>query len=173
MTVYALDGAVPDIAHDCWIAPNADVIGRVRLMQNSSVWFRAVIRGDNDWISVGEGSNIQDACVLHTDPGLQLNIGAHCTIGHAAIVHGCTVGDGTMIGMGAIVLNRAKIGAHCLIGAHTLIPEGKEIPERSLVIGSPGKVVRSLSDDEVLGLLDVAASYHRNWLKFTKELKVL
>jgi carbonic anhydrase/acetyltransferase-like protein (isoleucine patch superfamily) len=168
MTIYALDGVRPDLprAGTYWIAPSADVMGKVRLQSMASVWFQAVLRGDNDWITIGEGSNVQDGCVLHTDPGLALTVGLNCTIGHSAILHGCTIGDGSLVGMGATVLNRAVIGQNCLVGANALIPEGKIIPDRSLVIGAPGKVVRKLSDEDVAGLMQAAEMYRDRWQRF-------
>jgi carbonic anhydrase/acetyltransferase-like protein (isoleucine patch superfamily) len=142
--IYALEGLVPQIAATAWVAPDANVIGRVVLEDEASVWFGATLRGDNEEIRVGAGSNIQEASILHTDMGFPLIIGANCTIGHRAMLHGCTIGDGSLIGMGATILNGAKIGRGCLIGASALITEGKEIPDGSLVMGAPGKVVRLL-----------------------------
>jgi carbonic anhydrase/acetyltransferase-like protein (isoleucine patch superfamily) len=173
MTVYELDGIRPELSAECWIAPTADVMGRVRLLHLASVWFGAVLRGDNEWITVGEGSNVQDGCVFHTDIGAPLTIGSNCTIGHGAILHGCTIGDGSLIGMGAIVLNHAVIGKGCLIGAKALIPEGKVIPDNSLVVGTPGKVIRVLDEEAVAGLLKSAAGYVRNWKRFESGLKPL
>ena len=146
MAIYALDGIAPELPEEgaYWIAASADVIGRVRLERNASIWFNAVLRGDNELILVGEGSNIQDGCVLHTDMGSPLTIGKNCTIGHQAMLHGCTIGENSLVGIGATILNNAVIGKNCLIGAHTLIPERKVIPDNSLVMGSPGKVVREL-----------------------------
>jgi carbonic anhydrase/acetyltransferase-like protein (isoleucine patch superfamily) len=166
---------VPELRpHDhCWIAPNASVIGRVKLEVDVSVWFGAVLRGDNDFIHVGEGTNIQDHAMLHTDANEPVNIGAHCTVGHHAILHACTVEDGSLIGMGAVVLNRARIGRNCLIGAKALVTEGKEIPDGSLVLGAPAKVVRSLDDEEIAQLKESALSYVRNWRRFAKGLKAI
>lgn len=170
MAVYAIDGVFPDINPETWVAPSADIIGQVRLAHLASVWFGAVLRGDNNWINVGEGSNIQDGCMLHTDRGIDLTIGAYCTIGHKAILHGCTIGDETLVGMGAIILNHAQIGKNCLIGAGALIPEGKVIPDNSLVMGMPGKIVRTL-DDAVGGELRKSAEgYVRNWKRFSAGL---
>jgi carbonic anhydrase/acetyltransferase-like protein (isoleucine patch superfamily) len=146
-----------------WIAPGAVVVGRVELKVNSSVWFGAVLRGDNDPIVVGEGTNIQDHSVLHTDEGVPLTIGGGVTVGHRAMLHGCTVGDNSLIGIGAVVLNRAVVGRDCLIGAGALITEGKVIPDGSLVVGSPGRVVRSLSDQEIGFLRLSALHYVENW----------
>ena len=172
MTVYALDGISPELPEEgeYWIAPSAVVIGKVRLERNASVWFGAVLRGDNELILVGENSNVQDACVLHTDPGAPLTIGRNCTIGHRAILHGCAIGDNTLIGMGATVLNRARIGANCLIGANTLITEGKVIPDNSLVMGAPGKVVGELNAEALAKLPKSAEGYVKNWQRFVKGL---
>jgi len=154
-----------------WVAPNAVVVGRVELKVNSSVWFGAVLRGDNDPITVGEGSNIQDHSVLHTDEGVPLTIGAGVTVGHRAMLHGCTVGENSLIGIGAVVLNRAVIGRDCLIGAGALITEDKVIPDRSLVVGSPGRVVRSLSEQEVGFLRLSALHYIENWKRYARDLR--
>jgi len=171
MALYALDGISPEIDAEGWVAPTADVMGKVRLAKGGSIWFGAVLRGDNEWISIGEGSNVQDLSVLHTDMGAPLVIGAHCTIGHRAILHGCTIGEQTLIGMGAVILNHAKIGARCLIGAHALIAEGKEIPDGSLVIGAPGKIARVLTEEEQGRLLLSAEGYQRNAARFRAGLK--
>ncbi len=173
MTVFALGEATPVLPDTgaCWIAPSASVIGRVRLGHNASVWFGAVVRGDNDLILIGENSNVQDGAVLHTDPGLQLTIGRNCTIGHKAILHGCTIGDNTLIGMGAVILNRAMIGRNCLIGANALITEGKVIPDNSLVMGQPGKVAGELSAEAISRLTVSAENYVRNWQRFAADLR--
>ncbi len=173
MTIYALDGIQPELAVDSWVAPSADVMGRVRLLHLASVWFGAVLRGDNEWITIGEGSNVQDGCVLHTDLGAPLTIGKGCTIGHRAILHGCVIGDNSLVGMGACVMNHAVIGNNCLIGAYALVPERKIIPDNSLVLGAPSKIARVLSADEVLGLGKAAAGYVRNWQRFSKGLKAI
>ena len=172
MALYALDGLRPEIHTQSWVAPGADLIGRVRLGKGASVWFGAVLRGDNEWIEVGEGSNVQDLCMLHTDVGAPLTIGKNCTIGHRAILHGCQIGEQSLVGMGAVILNHAEIGAHCLVGAHALIPEGKVIPDGSLVIGAPGKVARILSHEEQGNLLKSAESYKRNWQRFKAGLSI-
>ena len=156
---------------DFWVAPDANVIGKVRLGAGASVWFGATLRGDNEWIDIGAGSNVQENSVLHTDIGFPLTIGRNCTIGHKAILHGCTIGDQSLIGMGAIVLNGAQIGRNCLIGAGALITEGKIIPDNSLVVGAPGKVVRSLTEAEIEGLLASATGYQTNMRRFAKGLK--
>ena len=172
MTLYALDGISPDLpeAGCFWVAPGAVLIGKVKLERMASVWFGAVLRGDNDWITIGENSNVQDGSVLHTDPGLALSIGKYCTIGHKAILHGCTIGDNSLIGMGATILNGAVIGRNCLIGANALVTEGKAIPDNSLVMGAPAKVVRMLDAAAADGLTKSAQSYVRNWQRCAKGL---
>jgi len=147
---------------DYWVADNAVVLGSVLLEHNASVWFHAVVRGDNELITIGEGSNVQDGSVLHTDPGCPLVIGKNVTIGHKVMLHGCEIGDNSLIGINAVVLNRVKIGRNCIIGANALITEGKEIPDNSMVLGAPGKVVRELSADEIEGLRLSAAHYVEN-----------
>jgi carbonic anhydrase/acetyltransferase-like protein (isoleucine patch superfamily) len=168
MPLYVLDGISPELPDQghYWVAPSADVIGKVRLLNDASIWFGAVLRGDNEWITIGQGSNVQDGCVLHTDMGAPLTIGTNCTIGHKAILHGCTIGDNSLIGMGAIMLNHVKIGRNCLIGAGALIPEGKTIPDNSLVVGQPGKIIRVLDDAAAAKLTLSAESYQRNWKRF-------
>jgi carbonic anhydrase/acetyltransferase-like protein (isoleucine patch superfamily) len=152
MPVYALGAKRPQIDASVWIAPNAIVIGDVSLGRNVSIWWNSVLRGDNDPISIGANTNIQDGSVLHTDIGVGMTIGADVTVGHMVMLHGCTIGDGSLIGIGAIVLNGAVIGRECLIGANALVPEGKVIPDRSLVVGSPGRVIRQLTDEDVAGI---------------------
>jgi carbonic anhydrase/acetyltransferase-like protein (isoleucine patch superfamily) len=175
MTIYILDGIAPELPEEgaYWIAGSADVIGRVRLARHASVWFNAVLRGDNELISLGEGSNIQDGCVLHTDMGSPLTIGRNCTIGHKAMLHGCTVGDNSLVGIGAVILNGAVIGQNCLIGAHALIPERKVIPDNSLVMGAPGKVVRALDAEGIAQLSAAAASYVRNWQRYAQKMRAV
>lgn len=173
MTLYALDGTAPDIAEDTWIAPDANLIGRVVVEAAASVWFCATLRGDNEVITVGAGSNIQENCVLHTDMGYPLTIGQGCTIGHKVMLHGCTIGENSLIGMGATVLNGAKIGRNCLIGAGALITEGKEIPDGSLVMGVPGKVVRALDEAAIEGLRKSALGYQANMRRFRDGLTAL
>ena len=163
---YALDDRRVVCKGDYWIAPNATVIGSVVLENNASVWFNCVLRGDNEPITIGENSQVQDGCVVHGDPGFPVTIGKNVSVGHMAMVHGCTIGDGTLIGIKAVILNGAKIGKNCLIGANALITEGKEIPDRSLVIGAPGKVVRQLSDEEVRQVLGAADSYSRRFKRY-------
>jgi carbonic anhydrase/acetyltransferase-like protein (isoleucine patch superfamily) len=172
MGLHTLDGISPELpgAGNYWIAPSADVMGRVRLLKDASIWFGAVLRGDNEWIEVGEGSNVQDGCICHTDMGAPLTIGRHCTIGHKAILHGCTIGDNSLIGMGAIVLNHAKIGKNCLIGAGALITERKEIPDNSLVVGAPGKIIRQIDAGGAAKILRSAENYVNNWKRFATSL---
>lgn len=169
--IYALDGVSPEIEEDTWVAPDANVIGRVVLEAGASVWFGATLRGDNEEMRVGAGSNVQENVVCHTDPGCPLVIGPDCTIGHKAMLHGCTIGAGSLIGMGATVLNGARIGAGCLIGAGALIPEGKVIPDGSLVMGMPGKVVRQLDEEARAGLLASADHYRQNMRRFRAGLR--
>jgi carbonic anhydrase/acetyltransferase-like protein (isoleucine patch superfamily) len=169
--IYALDGHAPQIDPDTWIAPDANLIGRIVVRAGASVWFGATLRGDNEEIVVGAGSNVQEACVLHTDMGYPLVIGANCTIGHKAMLHGCVIGAGSLIGMGATVLNGARIGNGCLIGAGALITEGKEIPDGSLVMGAPGKVVRMLDAEAQVRLLKSAAGYQANMRRFREGLR--
>ena len=171
--IYALDGLAPEIAADCWVAPDANVIGRVVLDPGASVWFGATLRGDTEEIRIGAGSNVQESSVLHTDAGFPLVIGANCTIGHRAMLHGCTIGDGSLIGMGATVLNGARIGKGCLIGACALVTEGKEIPDGSLVMGAPGKVVRLLDEAARLRLIASAEHYQQNMRRFRAGLRPL
>ncbi len=173
MSVFSLGEKRPQIDASAWIAPNATVIGDIRLAANVSIWWNAVLRGDNDPVSIGENSNIQDGSVLHTDEGVPMNIGANVTVGHLVMLHGCTVGDGSLIGIGSIVLNRAVIGRGSIVGANTLIPEGKVYPDRVLIVGSPGKVVRELSDEEVARLQGSAAHYVENARRYQRQLQAL
>lgn len=160
-------------AHESsWVAPDAAVIGKVRLDEGASVWFGAVLRGDNELIHVGEGSNVQDGCALHTDMGFPLTLGKGVTVGHNAMLHGCTVGDYSLVGLNAVVMNGAKVGKHCLIAANALIPEGKEIPDGSLVVGAPGKVLRELTDAEKEKIRANAAHYVKNAQRYKQELAV-
>lgn len=172
MALFDLDGVKPVTpdSGNYWVAENATVLGRVILKENASVWFNAVLRGDNDPIEIGENSNIQDGSVLHTDHGVPLTIGNNVTVGHMVMLHGCTIGDGTLIGIGSTILNRAKIGKNCIIGAHSLIPEGKEIPDNSLVMGAPGKVVRELDDGAAQMIAASAKVYVENWKRFKSGL---
>lgn len=149
MAIYRLGDIAPKIHPDAWVADSADIIGRVELAARSSVWFNVTIRGDNELIRIGEGSNVQDNSVLHTDEGKPLDVGANVTVGHQVMLHGCTIGEGSLIGIQAVVLNGARIGRDCLIGAGALVTEGKDIPDRSMVLGSPGKIVRTLTDQDI------------------------
>lgn len=171
MPVYRLGEKLPHLADSVWIAPNATVIGDVRLAANVSIWWNAVLRGDNDPIAIGENTNIQDGSVLHTDEGIPMSIGRDVTVGHMVMLHGCTVGDGSLIGIKSVILNGAVIGENCLIGANTLIPEGKHIPDRSLVMGSPGKVVRELTDEQIARIAHAAAHYVGNAQRYQHALK--
>ena len=168
MTIHTLDGISPELPADgtFWIAPTATVIGRVKLGEGVGIWFGAVLRGDGEPIVIGRDTNLQEHAMLHTDPGFPVTVGAGCTIGHRAIIHGCTIGDNVLIGMGAIVLNGANIGDNSLIGAGALVPEGKEIPAGSLVVGLPGKIMRSLTADEIVRNRISAAHYVANWKRY-------
>ena len=171
MAIYQLGEHIPTIDATAYIAPSAQIIGKVDVQAGASVWFGVTIRGDNELISVGKNSNVQESCTLHTDMGFPLTLGEHVTIGHQAMLHGCTVGDGSLIGIQAVILNGAKIGKHCLIGAGALITEGKEIPDYSLVVGSPGKVIRSLTEAEVAGLQKNAQHYSERAQDYKTQLK--
>jgi carbonic anhydrase/acetyltransferase-like protein (isoleucine patch superfamily) len=172
MAIFELDGVRPIVpaGNAFWIAPDAAVIGKVRLDGDVGIWFGAVLRGDNEEIAIGRRTNVQDLCVIHTDIGFPATIGADCTIGHRAILHGCTIGDNTLIGMGAVILNGARIGNDCLVAAHALVPEGREIPDGSLVIGIPGKVARRLTPDEIARNRVSAEHYAGNWKRFAAGL---
>jgi carbonic anhydrase/acetyltransferase-like protein (isoleucine patch superfamily) len=173
MAIYALGAAKPEFPADgnCWVAPNASVIGMVRLRSHASIWFGAVLRGDNDWIEVGENSNVQDNSVIHTDPGAPTTIGADVTVGHRAIIHGATIGDGSLVGMGATILNRTKIGNGCLIGANALISEDKTFEDGSLIIGAPARAIKQISDQQRAMLKMSAQVYVQNFMRFAKGLK--
>ncbi len=168
--IYQLADIVPTIAESAWVAPNATVIGNVLMEEESSVWFNVVIRGDHDLMTIGARSNIQDGTVIHTDSGIPMTVGEGVTVGHQAMIHGCTIGDNSLIGIQAVVMNRVKIGKNCIIGAGSLIPEGKEIPDNSLVMGTPGKVVRQLTDAEILMLKGSADHYVRNARRYREQL---
>src|SRR6478672_3242981 len=173
MAIYELDGQAPELPADkrYWIAETAVVIGRVRLKQDASIWWGSVLRGDNEWIELGERSNIQESCTLHTDMGYPLVIGADCTIGHNVVLHGCTIGNGSLIGMGAIVLNGAKIGLHSLVGAGALVTEGKVYPDNSMILGAPAKAVRA-TDEQVRVMIARAADvYVKRWKQYAAGLK--
>ena len=173
MSIYALGDKVPRFGEGSWIAHNATVIGAVEAGRNVSIWFNAVLRGDNDPISIGDGTNIQDGAILHNDDGVPLTIGANVTIGHMVMLHGCIIGDGSLIGINAVVLNKAVIGKNCIIGANALIPEGKVIPDRSLVVGSPGRVIRELSEKDVEHLKWNASHYVDNARLYEAELRAI
>jgi carbonic anhydrase/acetyltransferase-like protein (isoleucine patch superfamily) len=175
MAIYTLDGTHPELpaAEEFWVAPNATLIGRVRLLKNSSVWFGVVLRGDNEWIEVGENSNVQDNSVVHTDPGLSTKIGANVTVGHNVILHSATIGDNTLIGMGSTVLSGARIGPNCLIGANSLIAEGKEIPANSLVLGAPARILREVSPSQIALIQMSAEIYVQNHRRFRAQLRSL
>lgn len=169
--IYALDGSAPQIHPEAWVAETAVLIGRVVVGPQANIWFGAVLRGDNEQITIGAGSNVQENAVLHTDMGYPLIVGDSCTVGHKAMLHGCIIGAGTLIGMGATILNGARIGTGCLIGAQALITEGKDIPAGSLVMGSPGRVVRALDSDAQLALLQSADRYCANARRFAQGLQ--
>ena len=160
--IYDLEKNVPEISSDSWVAPNAIIIGKVKLEKNSSIWFNAVLRGDIEKIVIGENSNIQDGSVLHTDPGYPLTVGKGVTVGHMVMLHGCEISDDTLIGIGSTILNKAKIGKNCIIGANTLVTENKLIPDNSLVLGSPGKIIRKVTDDEIKVICENAKHYVKN-----------
>ena len=160
--IYDLEKNVPEISTDSWVAPNAIIIGKVKLEKNSSIWFNAVLRGDIEKIVIGEDSNIQDGSVLHTDPGCPLTVGKGVTVGHMVMLHGCEISDDTLIGIGSTILNKAKIGKNCIIGANTLVTENKTIPDNSLVLGSPGKVIRKVTDNEIKVIRENAKHYVKN-----------
>jgi carbonic anhydrase/acetyltransferase-like protein (isoleucine patch superfamily) len=171
MTIYALGADTPQIHPDTWVAPNANLIGKVVMEEGSSVWFGCTIRADHEIILIGKGSNVQENCVMHIDAGYPLTIGENCTIGHKVMLHGCTIGDNSLIGMGATILNGAKIGRNCLIGAGALITENKEIPDNSLVMGAPGRVVRELDEKNAQRITMSALHYQENMRRFRAELK--
>jgi carbonic anhydrase/acetyltransferase-like protein (isoleucine patch superfamily) len=171
MSVYQLDSLVPDIADSAWVAENAQVMGDVYMAADSSVWFSSVVRGDTATIRIGEGTNIQDGSVLHADVGTPLTVGKHVTVGHMVQLHGCTIGDESLIGIGAVVLNNAKIGKNCLVGAGSLVTEGKEFPDGSMIMGTPAKVVRQLTPEQIEGLRRSAQHYVANKNRFKAGLK--
>lgn len=173
MAIFELDGNAPLLAEGAWVAESAEVIGKVELHQDASIWPKVVIRGDNDLIQIGEGSNVQDASVLHTDPGYPLMIGKHVTVGHQVMLHGCQIGDGSLIGIGAVILNGAKIGKNCLVGAGALVTEGKEFPDGSMIIGTPAKAVKELTAEQIAGIHDIAGRYVKNAQRYVKTLKKL
>lgn len=171
MAIYELDGNVPQLSEGVYVAESAEVIGKVELHRSANIWPKVVIRGDNDLIQIGESSNVQDASVLHTDPGYPLLIGKNVTVGHQVMLHGCSVSDGSLIGIGAIILNGAKIGKHCLVGAGALVTEGKEFPDGSMIIGSPAKAVKTLSPEQMSSIGKIAGRYVKNSQRYIKTLK--
>nr|WP_298719609.1 gamma carbonic anhydrase family protein [uncultured Steroidobacter sp.] len=171
MPIYRYGERIPSVHDSVFVAPNASVIGSVVLSENCSVWFGATIRGDNDVITLGKNSNVQEGAVLHTDPGILLTVGENVTIGHQAMLHGCTIGDGSLIGIQAVVLNGAVIGKGCLVGAGAVITEKKVFPDRSLILGAPARVARQLSDEDVENLLKSARSYAERRAQFLANLK--
>jgi carbonic anhydrase/acetyltransferase-like protein (isoleucine patch superfamily) len=171
--IYELDDLKPSINIKSWVAPNAVIIGNVILEEDASIWWNAVLRGDNEKIIVGKGSNIQDGCVAHTDPGFSLVIGERVTIGHMAMIHGCVIGDDSLIGIGAIVLNGAKIGKNCLIGANSFIPENKEIPDNSIVFGSPGRIIGNVQDKHIKMMKRAQTSYIKRAIRYKENMKLI
>ncbi|CAM3740587.1 gamma carbonic anhydrase family protein [Paracidovorax anthurii] len=171
MALYELDGMAPRIADSAWVADSAEVMGNVVLGDGASVWFGAVLRGDNEALTIGAGTNVQDGSVLHSDPGQPLVLGEGVTVGHRVVLHGCTVGDGSLIGIGAVVLNGARIGRNCLVGAGALVTEGKEFPDGSMILGSPAKAVRQLSPEHIEGLRRNAQTYIANARRFRAGLR--
>ncbi|HJV76618.1 MAG TPA: gamma carbonic anhydrase family protein [Noviherbaspirillum sp.] len=171
MTIYQLGEHAPDIDPSAFIADTANVIGKARVEANASVWFEVTIRGDNELITIGENSNVQESCVLHTDPGYPLTVGKNVTVGHQAMLHGCIIGEGSLIGIQSVILNGAKIGKNCLVGAGALVTEGKEFPDNSLIIGSPAKVMRTLSNEDIARMHGNTANYVKRGQLFKQELK--
>jgi carbonic anhydrase/acetyltransferase-like protein (isoleucine patch superfamily) len=171
MAIFELDGNAPQLAEGAWVAESAEVIGKVELHQDASIWPKVVIRGDNDLIQIGTGSNVQDASVLHTDPGYPLIIGKSVTIGHQVMLHGCHIGDGSLVGIGAVILNGAKIGKNCLVGAGALVTEGKEFPDGSMILGTPAKAIKELTSEQITGIHDIAKRYIQNAQRYIKTLK--
>ena len=175
MPLFALGESAPVFPQDgaFWVAPTAVLIGRVRLMRNASIWFGAVLRGDNEWITVGENSNVQDNCVLHADPGEPLSIGNNVTLGHAVIAHSAVIGDDCLIGIGSAILNRARIGRGSIVGANTLVSEGKEFPDRALILGSPGRLIRTLTEEDFVVARASVDTYLENQKRFRDHLKLV
>lgn len=175
MSIYALGEARPEFpaGGEYWVAPDAVLVGHVRLLKHASVWFGAVLRGDNDWIEVGEGSNVQDNSVIHTNPGLPTIIGANVTVGHKVILHSATIGENSLIGMGAILLDRCRIGRNCLVGAGALVTEGKEFPDNSMILGAPARVARPLTEGELAMVKLSSDVYVRNYQRFRETLKAI
>ncbi|MGI9435944.1 MAG: gamma carbonic anhydrase family protein [Geminicoccaceae bacterium] len=168
---YALGDLSADVDDDVWIAPTAVIIGKVKLAKKASVWWHALLRGDNDPITIGEGSNIQDGAILHTDPGFPIVIERHVTIGHMAMIHGCTIGEGALIGINAVVLNGAKVGKNCLIGARALVTEGMEIPDNALAVGAPAKVIRNVTPDNITRMQEGVEAYINRAKRYRDQLR--
>ena len=171
MALYQLDNDIPRLAEGAWVADSAQVIGNVELGEGASVWFGAILRGDTEPLRIGRGTNVQESTVIHADKGYPVTLGDDVTIGHQVMLHGCTVGDGSLIGIQAVVLNGARIGKHCLVGAGSLVTEGKEFPDGSMIMGTPAKVVRPLTPEQILGLKHIAAHYVENARRFKAGLK--
>ncbi|MBT2337389.1 gamma carbonic anhydrase family protein [Variovorax paradoxus] len=171
MALYELDGVAPQLGTGAWVADSAEVIGNVQLGDNASIWFGAVLRGDNEKMTVGRNSNVQDMSMLHSDPGSPLTIGENVTIGHQVMLHGCTIGDNSLIGIQAVVLNNAKIGRNSIVGAGSVVTEGKEFPDNSLIFGSPAKVMRTISDEDAARLRHGSEHYVNNAVRYAKGLK--
>ena len=173
MPIYALDDATPELPPEgeYWVAPNAVLIGKVRLLKGASIWWGCVLRGDNDWITIGENSNVQDNSVIHVDPGQPVTVGANCTVGHRVILHSTTVEDGSLIGMGSTLLNRSRIGKNCLVGANSLVTEGKAFEDGTMILGAPARVARKLNDMELAGLKMSAAGYVHNHQRFAQKMR--
>ena len=168
--IYDFEGHTPKMDPDSWVAPNSVLIGKVELKKDSNVWFNATLRGDIEPIVIGEGTNIQDGSVLHTDPGCHITIGKNVTVGHLVMLHGCTIDDCSLIGIGAVILNKANIGKNCIIGAKALITENKVIPDNSLVMGSPGKIIREVTEEEKKAVIENTKYYQYNWKKYSKSI---
>ncbi|MFZ6644688.1 gamma carbonic anhydrase family protein [Undibacterium sp. TJN25] len=171
MAIYQLGELVPEIDSTAYITDSATIIGRVKIEANASIWFGVTLRGDNELITIGENSNVQESCTLHTDPGFPLTVGKNVTVGHQAMLHGCTIGEGSLIGIQAVILNGAKIGRNCLVGAGALVTEGKEFPDNSLIVGSPAKAIRTLTDEDALRIRGNTQSYVRRGQEFKTQLK--
>ena len=173
MAVYQLDELIPRIAATAWVADSAQVIGNVTIGEDASVWFGAILRGDNELMNIGARCNVQDGAILHSDPGFALSLGEGVSVGHQAMLHGCTVGDGSLVGIQAVILNGARIGKHCLVGAGALVTGGKEFPEGSMILGSPAKVVRALTPEQIAGLARATSHYVNNARRFRLGLRKL
>jgi carbonic anhydrase/acetyltransferase-like protein (isoleucine patch superfamily) len=171
MAIYELDGQAPQLGPNAWVADSAEVMGKVTLGENASVWFGCVLRGDSEHIRIGRNTNVQDGSVLHADEGVPLTLEDNVSIGHKVMLHGCTIGEGSLIGIGAVVLNHAKIGKNCLVGAGALVTEGKEFPDGSMILGSPAKAVKQLTPEQIAGLQRIAAHYVENAARFRQSLK--